>query len=277
MAVQRSGTAAASSDGSGGSTESSKQRRQRLIKERVIEEGSCSPQRLAELYDVSLMTIHRDLDELEARGLVRKLHGEVTAQPSGVFESLVSYRMTKNIDRKAAIATRALQHVEPGMSLIFDDSTTALQMIDGLANLTPLHVATPFLPALHKLADIAAERDLMILGFGGNYDLRHESFVGMRCIEQIEAIHADAVFMSLSAVSNLYTYHQEDGIVALKRAMLRAADKSYLLIDSSKIGRAALHRALPLKTFDLVITDAGAGPDVLAEWKANDIAFEVAS
>lgn len=276
--AQRSVSDAASGEASPGrSNETSKQRRQRLIKERVIEEGSCSPQRLAELFDVSLMTIHRDLDELEARGLVRKFHGGVTAQPSGVFESLVSYRMMTNSDKKEAIAKLALQYVEPGMSLIFDDSTTTLHMIDGLADLTPLHVATPFLPALHKLADIAVERDLVILGFGGTYDLRHESFVGMQCIEQIESVHADAVFMSLSAVFHLHTYHQEEGIVALKRAMLDAATKRYLLIDSGKLGRAALHRAIPLKAFDVVITDAGVDAETLAEWSANDITFEVAS
>lgn len=257
--------------------ETSKQRRQRLIKERVIEEGSCSPQRLAELFKVSLMTIHRDLDALEQRGLVRKFHGGVTAQPSGVFESLLSYRMTTRVEEKQRIADCALKYVAPGMSLILDDSTTALQMIPGLAELTPLHVATPFLPALHQLAEIAAERDLTILGLGGTYDLRHESFVGMRCIEQVEAIRAEAVFMSLSAVSGLHTFHQEEGIVALKQAMIGAAAHRYLLVDSGKFGTAALYRAIPLEGFDLVITDADADPEVLAEWRANGIAFEVAS
>jgi DeoR/GlpR family transcriptional regulator of sugar metabolism len=257
--------------------ETSKQRRQRLIKERVIEEGSCSPQRLAELFGVSLMTIHRDLDDLEARGLVRKFHGGVTAQPSGVFESQMSYRMSTHLEQKQRIAAHALQHVAPGMSLILDDSTTALQMIPGLADLTPLHVAAPSLPALHQLAEIAAHRDLTILGLGGTYDRRHESFVGMQCIEQVEGIHADAVFMSMSAVSGLYTYHQEDGIVALKRAMLRAATKRYLLVDSSKLGISALHRAIPLDAFDIVITDDGVAPEVLADWKPNGITFEVAA
>lgn len=258
------------------SHETAKDRRQRIITERVVEEGSCVPQRLAELLDVSLMTIHRDLDELERRGLVRKFHGGVTAQPSGVFESLLSFRMMTRTEEKVAIAEAALRYVEPGMSIILDDSTTTLRMIPGLAERTPLHAATTSVPALHELAAIAANNDLTVMGLGGMYDLPHESFVGMQCIEQIRGIRADAVFMSTSAVSTIDVFHQEERIVVLKRAMVSAATKRYLLVDHTKLGRVALHKVVPLNTFDLVITDSAADPEVLAEWRAGGIPFEVA-
>jgi DeoR/GlpR family transcriptional regulator of sugar metabolism len=258
------------------SGETSKDRRQRLIAERVVAHGSCVPQDLATEFEVSIMTIHRDLDALERRGLVRKFHGGVTAQPSGVFESQLSYRMVSRTDEKKAVARVALRFVEPGMSLLIDDSTTTLQMVPGLAERTPLHVATTFLPALHQLATIAEDHELKIVGLGGLYDIPHESFVGMQCIEQIEGIRADALFMSTSAVSTAEAFHQEERIVALKRAMVKAATRKYLLVDHSKLGRVALHRIVPLDVFDLVITDSGADPDVLAAWKAAGIRYEVA-
>jgi len=223
------------------------------------------------------MTIHRDLDQLERRGFVRKFHGGVTAQPSGVFESQLSYRMMSNAQEKGAIAQVALRYVEPGMSVMLDDSTSILHMIPGLAERAPLHVATTFLAGLRRLADIAVDSDLTVIGLGGVYDPPHDSFIGMQCIEQIAGIRADALFMSTSAISAAEAFHQEERIVALKRAMVSAATKRYLLVDHTKLGRVALHRILPLSVFDLVITDAAADPAILAAWDAAGIRYEVAA
>jgi DeoR/GlpR family transcriptional regulator of sugar metabolism len=250
--------------------------RQRLISEHVVAQGSCSAQELSSEFGVSIMTIHRDLDQLERRGIVRKFHGGVTAQPSGVFESQMSYRMMSRAAEKTAIAAVALEYVEPGMSVLLDDSTTVLHMIPGLAERTPLHVATTFLAGLRRLADLAREADLTVIGIGGVYDMPHDSFVGMQSIEQIAEIRADALFMSSSAISSTDVFHQEERIVALKRAMVKAATKRYLVVDHSKLGRVALHKIVPLEEFDLIITDAGADPAILAAWDSAGIHYVVA-
>jgi DeoR/GlpR family transcriptional regulator of sugar metabolism len=250
--------------------------RQRQISDRVIAAGSCTAQELAATFGVSIMTIHRDLDVLEHRGIVRKFRGGVTAQPSGVFESQLSYRMTSNDAEKSAIAEAALQYVEPGMSVMLDDSTTILHMIPGLAQYAPLHVTTTFLTALNRLTALAVESDLTIIGLGGVYDGPHDSFVGMQCLEQIAGIRADVLFTSTSAVSAAHAFHQEERIVALKRAMIDAATKRYLLVDHTKLGRVALHRVVPLDEFDLVITDSRADPAVLSSWAASGIKYEIA-
>lgn len=249
--------------------------RQRLILDKVIASGSCTAQELATEFDVSIMTIHRDLDELERRGAVRKFHGGVTAQPSAVFESQMSYRMHANDAEKTSIAEAALAHIEPGMSIMLDDSTTVLKMIPGLVELAPLHVATTCMAALRQLADLNEHDGLRIIGLGGDYDAAHDSFVGIRCVEQIEAMRADALFMSTSAVSGGIAFHQEDRIVSVKRAMIRACTKRYLLVDNSKFNKVALHRLSALKDFDLVITDSRVGPDVLSELDSLGVPHEV--
>lgn len=250
--------------------------RQRQIGEHVIAQGSCTAQELASKFGVSIMTIHRDLDELERRGVVRKFHGGVTAQASGVFEAQLSYRMASKAQEKSAIAQAALAYVEPGMSVMLDDSTSVLHMIEGLADRTPLHVTTTFLAGLRRLADLAADCDLTVIGLGGVYDVPHDSFVGMQCLEQISGIRADTLFMSTSAVSTTDAFHQEERIVALKRAMVRAATRRYLLVDHTKLGRVALHKIVPLEEFDVVITDPRADPDVLAAWESAGIRYQVA-
>ena len=250
--------------------------RKRPITELVLGSGSATAQDLATRFGVSIVTIHRDLDELERRGVVRKFHGGVTAQPSGIFESQMSYRLASKASEKSAIAEVALQHVQPGMSILLDDSTTALRMVEGLPDRTPLHVATTFVAGLRQLSELAQDHSLTVIGIGGRYDVAHDSFVGVQTNEQVRGLHVDAVFMSTSAVSTTDMFHQEEQIVALKREMLNSATKKYLLVDHTKLGRLALLKIASLTELDLIITDSGADPEVLAAWAAAGIDYAVA-
>ncbi|HLK94951.1 MAG TPA: DeoR/GlpR family DNA-binding transcription regulator [Nocardioidaceae bacterium] len=247
--------------------------RQQRITEIVVSRGTVSAQELAETFAVSVMTVHRDLDELQRRGVLRKSRGAATAQPSGIFESNVEYRSKANLEDKQAIARYACGHVEPGMSVLLDDSTTALQMVPGLAALAPLTVATNYLTAMTALAQ---HRDIDLVGLGGQYDVRHSSFLGNMCSETVRSLRFDVAFVSTSAVMNGHAFHQEDRIVSVKREMVGVAGRAYLLLDHSKLRRTALHRLLPLHDFTAVIVDAGTSPAQLAELEEHDVRVEVA-
>ncbi|HZE41910.1 MAG TPA: DeoR/GlpR family DNA-binding transcription regulator [Stackebrandtia sp.] len=251
----------------------SPQQRQKLIAEVVVERRSLSAQELATMFDVSVMTVHRDLDELERQGVVRKYRGGVTAQPSGVFESNVSYRQKSMLNQKRAIAKHASRYVEPGMSIMLDDATTTAEMIPLLAELSPLRVATNYLEGMRQLSQLDG---VGLMALGGDYDPLHDSFMGGTCLECIESLRVDAVFVSTSALSGLYAFHQEDRIVAVKRKMLEVAEKRYLLMDNSKLGKVALYRLVPLSDFDMIIVDSGTDSAALAELKRNNITCEVA-
>jgi DeoR/GlpR family transcriptional regulator of sugar metabolism len=256
--------------------ESKVEMRKRLITDAVLASGSATAQDLANQFGVSLVTIHRDLDELERRGVVRKFHGGVSAQPSGVFESQMPYRLASMTAEKDAIAQAALGYVEPGMSILLDDSTTVLAMIDGLAERAPLHVATTFVTGMRRLSELAADHDITLIGIGGRYDVAHDSFVGVQTNSHVQGIHVDAVFISTSAVSLTDMYHQEEQVAALKREMLNSASKRYLLIDHTKLNRRALLKIASLSELDLIITDDAAAPEVLAAWTAAGIAYQIA-
>ncbi|MFI7704694.1 DeoR/GlpR family DNA-binding transcription regulator [Nonomuraea sp. NPDC049480] len=247
--------------------------RQSQIADLILGQGSMTAQELAEMFGVSVMTIHRDLDELERQGVLRKARGVATAQPSGVYEARVAFRHAAAVEQKRRIAQAALRRVEPGMSVLLDDSTTVLHMVPGLAEVAPLHVATNFLAAIKELATMP---DVRVIGIGGDYDPLHDSFQGMHAIEIIQAIHADVLFMSTSAVAAGHAYHQEERIVAFKRAMIESASTRYLLVDSSKLDKTALHRLASLSVFDVMITDSDASPKALDALEAAGVTVEVA-
>ncbi|GAA2002262.1 DeoR/GlpR family DNA-binding transcription regulator [Nocardiopsis rhodophaea] len=246
---------------SGGSTRSRTIRQQRIT-DYVISRGSASAAELVELTGVSLMTVHRDLDELARRGLLRKYRGGVSALPSTVFESNEEYRRAAHVEAKAAIARRAAELVEPGMSVMLDDSTTALEVARLLPEVGPLTVATNYLGAIDvlKRAD-----EIRLICIGGDYFGTHDSFNGMDCIEAVERLTVDMVFLSTSSMTPTMTFHQEPEIVMVKRAMMGAARTRVLLMDSSKMPRPALHRLAPLSDYHRLIVDAGSPEDLVEE------------
>ncbi|MFD0473471.1 DeoR/GlpR family DNA-binding transcription regulator [Nonomuraea thailandensis] len=150
--------------------------------------------------------------------------------------------------------------IEPGSSVMLDDSTTALAVARHLGELAPLTVVTNFLEAIRLLA---AERDLRLIALGGEYHATHDSFLGLGCVDAVEAVNVDLVVVSTSAVTEQYAYHQEQEIVLVKRAMLRSGSRRVLAVDGSKLARVALHRVAPLDDFDVVVVDANAPAELL--------------
>ncbi|GAA2271205.1 DeoR/GlpR family DNA-binding transcription regulator [Nonomuraea roseoviolacea subsp. roseoviolacea] len=258
----------------GGGTRPGPARRQEAIAEQILARGDITAGELAELFQVSLMTIHRDLSALERQGLVRKLRGGVTAQPSSVFESDVSFRERSMRAEKEAVAARAAELVEPGMAVMLDDSTTSLALARRLEALAPLTVVTNFLTTIELVAGMPGIR---LIALGGDYDAPHNSFLGVSCTDAIAALQADLCFVSTSAVTGGHACHQEQHIVPVKRAMLASATRGVLLLDHTKLTRTALYRVARLETFDRVIVDAGAAPEALRELDQLTRSLDVAA
>jgi DeoR/GlpR family transcriptional regulator of sugar metabolism len=250
----------------------SRESRQHRIVEHVVANGSASAADLADLVGVSVMTIHRDLDELTRRGLLRKFRGGVSAQPSTVFESNAEYRLGVRTTEKAAIAQAALHYVEPGMSVMLDDSTTAFALAKQFAEVGPLTVVTNYLRAIELLKPV---ENIRLICVGGDYSSTHDSFLGMPCIEAIERISVDATFVSTSTMNAAMTYHQEPEIVMVKRAMLASGALKVLLMDSSKMPRSALHQLAPVTAYDRLIVDDGT-PAELVETLRDAVPVDIA-
>ncbi|RVA10407.1 DeoR/GlpR transcriptional regulator, partial [Mesorhizobium sp. M7A.F.Ca.US.002.01.1.1] len=99
--------------------------RREEIADYVIKLGQVRIDDLVEHFGVSRMTVHRHIDRLAQQGVLRKLHGAVTVQPSGLYESAFRYRVTVNRAEKDALARAALDYVEAGQVVMLDDSSTA--------------------------------------------------------------------------------------------------------------------------------------------------------
>jgi len=250
------------------------EQRQERIAELVLKQPFIAAKDLAERFDVSLMTIHRDLDELEAHGVLRKVRGGATPQASSLFESNVRYRLTVASEEKQALARAALVQIEPGQAVLIDESTTGLALARLVPARVPLTVITNSLSVMQELRSV---RDIKLIVLGGDYWPRHEAFCGLACEAAVSALRADVLFMSSTAISGGVAYQPDQDMAIAKRAMIAAAGRRVLLVDHSKFGRVALHRLAPLTAFDLVMTDDGVDAAGLRQLQEAQVAFEVVS
>lgn len=224
--------------------------RQQQIIDHVVAGGFASAAELSTMAGVSLMTVHRDIDDLVSRGLLRKFHGGVSAQPSTVFESSSDFRLHTHTREKEALATAALPLITPGMSVMLDDSTTGLSLARQLADVGPLTVVSNYRQVHEALRE---SPDIRLIGIGGEYSRTHDSYIGLPCQEMISGLSVDIMFLSTSAMNATMTFHQEQEIVLVKRAMIATANTRVLMMDASKVGRAALHRVAPVGDFEHVL------------------------
>ncbi|MEV5707499.1 DeoR/GlpR family DNA-binding transcription regulator [Actinoallomurus sp. NPDC052274] len=260
-------TGPAASDAAG-----ARERREK-IRQRVVDEGFVHVKSLAEAFDVSVMTIHRDLDELQSNGWLRKVRGGATAQPSAIYHGDVRHRLQAMAEAKRQLAQAAIELVSPGSSIMIDESTTGLAVAELLPALGPLTVITNFLAAVNLLA---GKPDIDLIALGGAYYPAYDAFLGLRTSETIRSLHADLLFMSTTAITNGHCYHQSQETVAVKRALMDSADRRVLLVDHSKFAKNGLHQLAALTAFDLVIVDSDTPADQVAALRTRGVPLHVA-
>jgi len=247
--------------------------RQQSITELVMSQGSVRIDDLAERFEISLMTIHRDLDELVNRGLLRKSRGIASAAPTSLIEASDVYRSSRQAAEKSAIAKAAIKYVEPGHAIFLDDSTTVLQMASLLPSKVPLTVITNSLTLMNELKDV---RDLTLLALGGQHYSWCNAFMGHMTNNEIAGLRADTLIMSMAAITDDIVFHQSPDMIDTKKAMFDSASRRILLMDHSKLQRRALHSFVPLSDFDVVIFDDGTPAEHLDRMRHKGIDVVVA-
>jgi DeoR/GlpR family transcriptional regulator of sugar metabolism len=239
----------------------------------LLEAGSVGVDQLAARFDVSKMTIHRDLDELEESGFLRKVRGGASVQSSSRFESDYRYRENIAAAEKDRIAIAAAALVDPGQSVIIDDSSTAGRIAAHLVDLKPLTVITNNLAVIGAFSEI---RGINLIALGGQYSRKFNGFFGLVTEDALRSLRADIAFLSSSAIHGTQAFHQDQEVVHTKRLMMAAAERTYMLVDSAKFNKRALHFMADLRSFEAVLTAGPVPAELARDYAAEGIALTVA-
>ena len=260
--------------GAGAGRRGSPELRRAAVRQRVAQLGYVRVDVLAHDFGVSIMTIHRDLDDLEARGFLRKVRGGATSAPTRTFHGDLAHRMEAQAREKRALAEFVLAtEVHSGQVVALDDSTTSLALARLLPERAPLTVVTHFLPVIRALA---GQPGLEIIGLGGRYDSAYDSFLGHATAAAATELQTDLMIMSTTAVTDGICYIQSQDTVVTRRALLANAARTVALVDHTKFGRRALHRLVGLAELDRLVVDDATPGHVLAELRAGGVTVGVA-
>lgn len=226
--------------------------RRRAIVALVQNEKTVQVDELAGRLDVSRMTIHRDLDLLESRGLLRKDRGSATAESSLLFESNFHYRSQIDLTQKHALARAARALIEPGNVIMLDDSTTTLLICDELDTIEHVTVISNSLAVCEKLK---TKPNVQLVLTGGNYTDTLQGFYGLICEQTLGRMRADWAFLSAPAAIGTALYHQDQEVVRMKRALMASAERSVLLLTAAKFQARALNHFADLTEFQRIFID----------------------
>lgn len=217
-------------------------------------EGEQNVDALAERFDVSSMTIRRDLDGLASEGKVLRTHGGARPAARISFEFRFLERAGAQADQKQAIAEKAASLVEPGQVVMLDSGTTTLAIARQLKTISKLTVITTSLPIASELFGLD-HIDLILLG--GILRKDAPDLIGPITDQNLDMLRADVAFIGADAVDldgALYNASAELGRVLGR--MAEASAKAYAVADSSKIEQQDLMRFARVQDWAGLITDA---------------------
>lgn len=219
---------------------------------------------LSRRFGVSQMSIRRDLDQLEEQGLLRRVHGGITATPLLRLGFKISPRVVAQLreswSENSVIARAAAALVQPGDHLIFDSGMlsylTACTLSGNLLIQGELTVITNSLLVALELAPWSGVETILL---GGGYQPDHRmNLTGSTTLQSLEGLHADKMFLTVEGIDVQHGVTASKEEAELARKMIAACVNVVLLAARNKIGQACCEQILAPSPACSLVTVPGA-------------------
>ena len=238
--------------------------RQAKILERVREDGAVRVADLVRDLGVSDMTVRRDLEILDDRGLLEKVHGGATAlEGSALFEPTFAAKSSLQQSEKDAIARAAASLVEPGMAIALSAGTTTYALAQQLVDIPRITVVTNSIRVTDVLHQSGRADQTIILT--GGVRTPSDALVGPFAVAAVRTVHVDLVFIGVHGMdphSGFTCPNLQEA--ETDRALIEAARRLVIVADHTKWGVIGISSIARLDQADVLITDAGLDPEARA-------------
>ena len=241
-----------------------REKRQQEILEELERAGSVSVAALSQGLGISDMTVRRDLEELSARNMLRKVHGGAVPVPKTAAEPHFVQKQRLNRAEKRAIARAALGFVNDGDTVAFSAGTTTWQIAETLKR---ERGSLTFITNSTNIALTLQENGWeQIVLSGGMFRTPSDALIGPFADRTIRTLNADVLFLGVHGID------PEAGLTTPNVAeaetdgrLVEAAQKVVVVADHSKLGVVALAKIAPLSKVDVLVTDNAADAEMLRE------------
>lgn len=243
--------------------------RHQIILKLLESQSSVRVTDLRDQFDVSKMTIRRDLSMLERKGLLRRVHGGAVNTRGSSYEPPFLSREAVNSEKKERIGQTAADLVQDGDSITLDVGTTTLEMTKHLQKKNNLTLITP---SLHIANTLSQQPNMRLILTGGILRPGELSLVGKLSERTFDDFFVDKLFLGVGGISisaGLTEYNLEDALV--KKAMLRSAKEVIVLADASKFEQIAFASVAPIDVISRIVTDTSLDEEVRLMLEAREI------
>lgn len=235
--------------------------RHAYILERITVDGGVRVADLVRDLGVSDMTVRRDLELLDERGLLEKVHGGATAAAgTASFEPGFATKSALRRAEKEAIADAAAALVEPRMAVAISAGSTTYAIAQRLADVVGLTVVTNAVRIADVLHDTGLKGQTIILT--GGMRTPSDALVGPFAVAALKMVHVDLVFMGVHGMDARSGYTSPNLLEAeTDRALIDAGRKLIVVADHTKWGVVGLSSIARLDEAQVLITDSGLPPE----------------
>ena len=249
-------------------------RREKML-ELIKEDGSGKVVDLAKIFKVTEATVRQDLEKLEKEGLLSRDHGG--AYLKNIEDQVRTFSLANqgNIDKKELIAKKCIEFIEKGDSIILDSGSTTTEIAKKLKGFKNLRVITN---ALNIAMMLGSEPGIELVVTGGEFKPPTLSLTGQKAADFFSGISVQKLFLATAGISlkSGLTYPSISDLV-VKKAMIDAADTTYLVADSSKFGKSSFASLGALSLINYIITDEGIEEKHKQLFRDNEIELIIAN
>ncbi|WP_413376289.1 DeoR/GlpR family DNA-binding transcription regulator [Alkalihalobacillus sp. 1P02AB] len=229
------------------------QKRHEMLLAYLNEHKAVKVSEASELLGVTEKTIRLDLEMLEHKKLLRRVHGGAVLEETKTSLFPVEGRKLSHMDKKQEIAEKALSHIEKNEVILLDGGSTALALARLLGDF-PVSVLTNDIQVAHELYP---KENVQLVMLGGVRLENSPVIYSQQTTDMLESMFVQKLFLGATGVSLehgltvLKSYHTE-----WKKQAIRSSNETILLADSTKFGQVGLMRFAQIEEVDMVITDS---------------------
>lgn len=235
----------------------SAERHQKII-ELVAKKESLDFQSLAMELNVSIMTVRRDLKELQEKGYLQLTRGGASTTMSYILEVRAHPRAFDQKMEKTTIGRHAAALIEHGEVIFMGTGSTTMQFAQHLSLDLDLTIITPSLPH----ASLLANRGFQVISTGGivlTDDLAQTGIIASDVIKRYFATRAVIGARGVTKKLGITDLHLETA--EINNLMTQQSEQVLILADSTKMGVQANFVVSPIqKNFEFVTTPYGLAP-----------------
>jgi DeoR family transcriptional regulator, fructose operon transcriptional repressor len=238
--------------------------RQKAIQAYLTKKGNASVAELYQMFDVSEMTIRRDLKDLERKGLLRRTYGGAFPTEPAFFEMSFQAKSSMFTEEKKAIARVCVDLVQDGDVIFLDSGTTTLEVARNICHMA-ITVVTNDLNISSALVNYS---NINLFISGGELRRGTNNLIGSKALSFFDGIQGSKLIMGVEGVDVAAGFTIPDlDEVLIKKRMMQAVDMVIVVADKSKIGRHTMGLIAPLTDAHHLVTDSGAPQDIVLQIK----------